>query len=444
MGETKGPGRGQAGARLVLVAGKDPLAKPGGHSSYVRAHARAAVRLGFEPHIFCAAPRAGVAETEFGVVHRVASPFRPFRQIMAPGHAPLVAAGIVRFLEGEPWPGPHVVHGFGVWGWAGVTAGRRLRRKGVTAVPIVSAYTTYAHEAAGKVLGLRGGRQGWQGAWHRAQLAWVRTAVDRFERRAYLGSRLVLVNYDSVGGLVREQYGPGVRLRKLPYATEAAFRDPSHEGEPARPGIAAAGVPLVVAVSRHDPRKGVDVLLRALAMLRDGGVPFRAALVGGGVMLGAHQRLVRDLRLEGCVALEGWVPDSYAYLRGADVFVLPSLEEGSGSLSLLEAMQAGVAIVASDLDGIPEDVTPGEDGLLVPPGDAAALADALRTVLADRALRQRLGARARETFAARFSAAAFVEALGAVYAECGLRPPRPSSPGPSSATAGSTGVRPMA
>ncbi|MBI2766082.1 MAG: glycosyltransferase [Chloroflexi bacterium] len=138
------------------------------------------------------------------------------------------------------------------------------------------------------------------------------------------------------------------------------------------------------------------------------------------MLLGEHRRLAASLGLDGMVAFSGWVPDPFCYLERADVFVLPSLQEGSGSLSLLEARQAGVAIIASDLDGIPEDVADGVSGLLVPPGNADALAEALRRVLDDAALWQRLGAAARTEFDARFTAEGFTADLRDLYAELGF------------------------
>ena len=109
--------------------------------------------------------------------------------------------------------------------------------------------------------------------------------------------------------------------------------------------------------------------------------------------------------------IPGWVPDPFPYLRAADVFVLPSLQEGSGALALLEALQAGCAVVASDIDGVPEDVVHGENGLLVPPGDATALGRMLETVLVDAGLRARLAKGARATFETRFSADVFAAAI---------------------------------
>jgi glycosyltransferase involved in cell wall biosynthesis len=121
------------------------------------------------------------------------------------------------------------------------------------------------------------------------------------------------------------------------------------------------------------------------------------------------------------VALAGWVDDPYPYLQAASVYVLPSLQEGSGSVALLEALQAGVAVVASALDGIPEDVTDGDSALLVPPGGRPELGQALARLLDDPGLRDRLARRARETYEARFGPERLVAALGEVYAELEAR-----------------------
>lgn len=190
---------------------------------------------------------------------------------------------------------------------------------------------------------------------------------------------------------------------------------------------------MVVSVSRHDPRKGIEVLLRALAELCRDAVPFRAIVLGPGTLLEAHRRLARRLGLDGAVSMPGRVDDVGPYLKTADVYVLPSLAEASGSVSVLEALQAGIAVVASACDGLPEDLTDGRDALLVPPGDAAALATALRTAVADDALRSRLAAAGRRRYEERFSAQGLIDALAAVYAELGVVTPRAAAHLPSAA-----------
>jgi glycosyltransferase involved in cell wall biosynthesis len=258
------------------------------------------------------------------------------------------------------------------------------------------------------------------------ELVWMRCAIVHHERRAYRGAARVTINYESVRSLLEARHGTGITFRKIPYAPETAFDDENLKKPPSVPDAVAAlapsTAPLIVSVSRHDARKGVDVLLRALARLLAAGVRFRACLVGGGPLLAAHRALAKSLGLNGTVSVTGRVQDAYMYLRCADVFALPSLEEGSGSLSLLEALQTGVPAVASAVDGISEDVVDGRSAILVPPGDEDALAAALERALQDRVLRDELARAARATFEARFSASAFSASLSEVYRELGFVP----------------------
>jgi glycosyltransferase involved in cell wall biosynthesis len=407
---------------VYLVAGKDPRDGRGtGHDNYVRAHARAAAGAGYRTHLVFASRRSETVATDLGQLHGVRSPFRPLRQQAAPLHNPRIAAHLVRLLRGRP--GPHLIHGFGVWGAAGVAAARQLARVGVAAVPILSSYTTREHESRGRIRGARTPARRLR-AW--ATHAWIRLAVERPERRAHLGAQLVLVNYESVRRLLVAKFGEGLPVRRVPYTCESAFLpEADGAGRDPPPALAALGAPtapLVLAVCRHDTRKGLEVLLRALAALGREGHRFRLCLVGEGPLRDRHRGLAADLGLAAVTALPGYVPDPRPYLRHADVFVQPSLAEGSGSVAVLEALQSGRAVVASRLDGIPEDVTDGESGLLVEPGSMPALAAALARLLADRSLRQRLGERARQVFTERFSATGFVRALGEVYAGLGFGP----------------------
>ncbi|MBV9495065.1 MAG: glycosyltransferase family 4 protein [Acidobacteria bacterium] len=378
---------------VVFIAGRDPFDEvSGGHSSYVRSYARAAMLAGFTPHLFCVAPTSSTRETEIGVLHRVASPYRPFRQMLAALHARPLRAAIARFASGRR--APLLVHSFGVWGIAAVGL--------ENAILVQSSYTTYRDEALSHVRGaesyslpqrLRFTALSW----------WVRAVVESWERRAYRAARVVLVNYESVARLVERRHG--VACRVMPYAAESAFfeRPPAARGDGTR----------IVSIARHEPRKGNDVFLRALASLD---VPFTARLIGGGPLIEEHRALASQLGLSDRVRIEGIVPDVRPLLDEADIFVLPSREEQSGSLAILEALQSGLAIIASAVDGLREDLT-DEDALLVPPGDAFALALAMREALQNEALRTRLQRAARALFERRFAAAPFAAALGSIYQE---------------------------
>jgi glycosyltransferase involved in cell wall biosynthesis len=143
--------------------------------------------------------------------------------------------------------------------------------------------------------------------------------------------------------------------------------------------------------------KGVDVLLRAHEQL-DGMLlrrPPHLVLMGPGV-----DPDVLDKALEGAATGSVRVFDAQPHdvvfqaLKRCTVAVLPSLVPEASSLVLLQAMSAGRAVVAANIGGLPELITDGEDGILVPPGDVSALRDALARLLGDSALRARMGAAA--------------------------------------------------
>jgi len=112
-------------------------------------------------------------------------------------------------------------------------------------------------------------------------------------------------------------------------------------------------------------------------------------LAGKGPLEGQVRRLLRKLGIESNFHLTGHYPRPYEMLAALDIFVLPSREEGFGSV-LIEAMNARAAIVATRAGGIPDAVTDGDNGLLVPPGDPEELAAAQLRLIEDKGLRERL------------------------------------------------------
>jgi glycosyltransferase involved in cell wall biosynthesis len=411
---------------LVLVSGRDPIEPVNSIGNYAVAHAQAARAAGFTPHIFSVADRSSTTETGFAILHRVASPVRPVRGISSILQRPWLARAITHCLAGRP--GPHVIHGLGPWTDSAVAASRSLGRCGVRAVPIGTAYMTIVRQTAAKLDSsvVRGNLR--LNAAHQRELLWVRAVTAGVERRSYRSAHTVVVNYESVRRALDDAYGPGLNIRRLPYAAVTAFREDAepHAQRPPMPEpLAQLGHDdelTIVSVSRHDGRKGVDVLLHALAGLHRAGIRFRACLVGDGPLLAAHRRLTSELGLDGLVSVPGQVSDVVPYLRHSDIFVLPSLEEGSGSESVLEAMQAGVPVVASGVDGIPEDLTDGVEALLVQPGDAESLRRPLERLLASADLRAELGAAARRRYEECFSPPIVIEALRTFYGELGLVP----------------------
>jgi glycosyltransferase involved in cell wall biosynthesis len=137
-------------------------------------------------------------------------------------------------------------------------------------------------------------------------------------------------------------------------------------------------------------------------------------VAGAGPLRGRLEERARDLGIAERVRFLGIRRDRDTLYATMDAFVLPSRWEGL-SLALVEAMGAGRAVVATDVGGNPEVVSHGKTGLLVPPGDASALADALATVLTDGQLAQSLGSAACSDARERFSIDRHVSRLAALY-----------------------------
>jgi L-malate glycosyltransferase len=158
-----------------------------------------------------------------------------------------------------------------------------------------------------------------------------------------------------------------------------------------------------IIVARMDGMKGHDALLNALASLRRANVPLTMLIAGDGVEHGSMEKLAAQLGLgRSDVRFLGFRTDVPDLLAASDFFVLPSLTEGF-PLSVLEAMSHGLPTVATDVGGIPELVTHGEHGLLVPVKSPDALADAMQALVEDADLRSRLGAAARKRVTEEFS-----------------------------------------
>ncbi|HUW84753.1 MAG TPA: glycosyltransferase family 4 protein [Phycisphaerae bacterium] len=161
------------------------------------------------------------------------------------------------------------------------------------------------------------------------------------------------------------------------------------------------GVRELAFLGRLSHEKGLDVLLRALALLPER-LPFHLTVAGDGPLRHELGELASELGLNGRVTWLGFCEHITDVLHRADVCVVPSRTESFG-LAVVEAMAAGVACVASCTGGIKEMITNGVDGLLVAPDDPQALAERLEALLVDGQMRKALGRAARDTALARYS-----------------------------------------
>jgi glycosyltransferase involved in cell wall biosynthesis len=177
-----------------------------------------------------------------------------------------------------------------------------------------------------------------------------------------------------------------------------------------------ADAEVVGAIAVLRPEKALDVLVEAAALLAREFPRLRVLIAGGGPEETRLRSLVRDRDLGGTVSLLGLRSDVPDVLAALDVVVLSSDREGT-PLALMEAMGAGKPIVATRVGGVPDLVEDGVHGLLVPPRDPRALADAVARLLRDPRLRSRLGDRARERQRSEFDIHVVVQRVEALYEE---------------------------
>lgn len=197
---------------------------------------------------------------------------------------------------------------------------------------------------------------------------------------------------------------PQARLSVIPNGVSDSDARAQPSSEPAT----------LIMVARMAAPKRHDLLLQALAVLQSRGIePPRTVLAGGGPLLGKWRETAVASGLS-CLSFCGDVSDVDERLARSQVFVLLSDHEGQ-PISVIEAMRAGLPIVASDLPGIRTQVTHGVEGLLTS-HEPEAIADALEQLVSDPILRARLGAAARRRFETEFSAAGMAEQVAEVYA----------------------------
>ncbi|HEX2031367.1 MAG TPA: glycosyltransferase family 4 protein [Actinomycetota bacterium] len=350
--------------RLADVSRFDPI---GGMQNHTAALTRALDRRGVRQTVITARPAGAPRRERMGAaaeVIRLGWPIRRLRQLYS---VPAVA----EVRRPRPVDLVHVHLGEDL---AVVPLGVMAMRAHAAPM-IMTIHCSLAHTFVGS--GLRG-------------LA-LRTIGGRLERAGVRRAAGVICLTAATAELVRRARPGGVSV--IPSGIERRLF-----GAPHPDPVPDAPRPRVLYAGRLAAQKGVARLVEAFSRLRS---PATLLLVGDGPERPAIERRIRARRLADRVRITGFVHhrDVPSYLANADVLVLPSVYEELGSI-LVEAMAAGVPVVASAVGGIPFLVRHGENGLLWDSDDTASLAEAIDRVVADGALRRRLRRGGRATAAA--------------------------------------------
>ena len=270
--------------------------------------------------------------------------------------------------------------------------------------------------------------------------------MSRFKRAALSGADAVTVNSSATGQAVLETAGTLPRLERIPMGAAVNASDARQQVLAAelRAAHRRGSGPLLLFVGRVVEEKGVEDLLQATRILRVNHPDVRTLIVGEGQDRLDMERIASDLDIADRTSFIGWVDpeDIPAYLRAADVFIGPSRTGRDGwieaqGLTFLEAMGAGIPVIATRSGGIVDAVIDGETGLLVDERAPDQIARAAERLIADAPFAARLSAtaatRVRQEFSREASAARFSDLFSTLLTERQRRfgtAPAPRRPDP--------------
>jgi glycosyltransferase involved in cell wall biosynthesis len=243
-------------------------------------------------------------------------------------------------------------------------------------------------------------------------------AMNLFSRRKYLDPA---VRYIAISHAVKQVLlDGGVSRDKIQVVHSGVDPDRfvqrgvTRDEELARRWGAEPGVPLLVNAAALTDHKDQATLLRAAALLKQRGLKFRLVIAGSGELEEDLKRLQHELGLADFVSFPGYVTDLSLLYPGADLFVMSSHLEGLCT-SILDAMSAGLPVVATRTGGIPEIIRDGQNGLLAQPRNPESLAAALQRILEEADLRSEFRAAGRHTVLNQFTNDAMVEGTIRAY-----------------------------
>ena len=239
----------------------------------------------------------------------------------------------------------------------------------------------------------------------------VTTVHNEFDRSVWLmglASRIVTVSRAGYEGMARR----GFSRKKIRIVINGSVGSPRLKQD-----FAPAEVkhPAIVTVGGMHPRKGISDLLHAFSIVRQTSPEAHLYLLGEGPCQEEYEALAESLDIADSTHFLGFRDDPREYLSAADIFVLASHSD-PGPLVIAEARNAGCAIIATNVDGIPEMLDHGAAGLLVPPKDPASLAAAIEGMLADRAELEKYSEMAKKNVE-RFSISRVCQEIDVVYRE---------------------------
>lgn len=378
---------------VIIINGKNPREKTGGYQTYTENLGKLLSEAGFDVKIVCFGKKKQILKTPSGEIHVITSalynlPFIRSRELSGLIFlAPILAKYLLSMQHQNA-----VLFGIGPWSIAPVL----LKLTGTVKNASIVSYlpTTVKHETSASFRAMRVHDYGFT----LKIIAFIvnLTLVPTYsflEQLIVSKSDFIVTHYKSIELILQRQFRVDPKkFVRLPY-----YIEPSKKTGKKHTAKIQTKNPLILLISRHDGRKGINYFLHALALLNERNISFSAVIAGSGELLKKNRVLAKRLHLTN-VYIPGTVADISSLMKRCAVYAFPSVEEGSSSIAILEAMQERLPIVSTDVDGIPEDLAHNKTALLVKPYNAEALADGIETLLNNSKRAKRLGDSAKQAF----------------------------------------------
>ena len=383
----------------VIFSGKSTTAMPGGLGAYAHNICRIFNELGYDVHLF----GYGKSNSTFQLPYATAYTIRVRSGSLSSLAAPIInfqlARAAQKLLEHAD-VAQTIILGAGIWAEAGNTLKKSLENHPGSRRVIGAYFTTFMHEYRGQIAGAPVKDYGVFSNLM-VRLSYLAAFfLSIYEHRTLRKLDSILIHYKSSHTILSSEC-KNLDLAKItttPYYADLYIRQGYRTQTTAHPDSL-----LVAIICRQDPRKGINTFLHAVAHLKPEKLSYKIVIAGSGIFLNRNIRLSKKLGVDHLVHFAGFIPSAEALILKSDIMILPSFEEGSGAISLLEAMKIGRPIISSSCDGIPEDLRHEYSALLFEPGNVVELAHHIRRLVLDSKLRNQLAANSRLSYNEKFS-----------------------------------------
>lgn len=378
---------------VFIISGKSPLGDPGGYPAYAHTLSTMLFDLNYKVYTLAIDKTTSIKKTPYGEIHFLSSKLLsmiPLLKALAlaglPFYSIMFAREIVRVIKKEKIDN-FILWGMGPWGFPGFVL-KFLLPKGIKMTMTTSYFTSTRHEMKGALDAIRIKDYGIS---PKIRYFIVYEVVARifhiFEKLTLMSSDLVIVHYESSKKIIKKYFGvEDKKIVLFPWYSKIFKR----KGEDIAKKTQYRH-PLIVSICRQDPRKGINFIIHAVKIASKTIPNINCMIVGSGSFLKLNRKLVEKLNITKNVNVVGFASDIDPILREADIAIVVPLAQGSSALTVGEAMAYGKAVIGSDCDGIPEDITNNINGIIVEKGSEKAIADAIIKLVKDKDLRTKLG-----------------------------------------------------